>query len=191
MCCLCHCFHRDLPVLGTVTVRVCRENYNKKKKERSDTDIGTAAFFFFSSLHLDLFLSPLSFSLSPSLPLPQERLRSQQSSFRKDRSTNNGKCPIPYISTHQHSHHGDKHDTLYRFPATHCIFQSRYHHYIPVQVSVDQLFCWWFKGSILQCQAQRYPICQDQAPVQDGVRHASQGLRRLLTGVTISLNSST
>ena len=32
--------HRDLPLLGSVTVRVCRENYNKKKKERSDTDIG-------------------------------------------------------------------------------------------------------------------------------------------------------
>jgi hypothetical protein len=31
---------QDLPLLGTVTVKVCRENYNKKKKERSDTDIG-------------------------------------------------------------------------------------------------------------------------------------------------------
>jgi RAS protein activator-like 2 len=30
----------DLPRLGSVTVKVCRENYNKKKKERSDTDIG-------------------------------------------------------------------------------------------------------------------------------------------------------
>ena len=33
--------YRDLPTLGSVTVKICRENYNKKKKERSDTDIGT------------------------------------------------------------------------------------------------------------------------------------------------------
>ena len=81
-----HCLytHRDLPLLGSVTVKVCRENYNKKKKERSDTDIGTTMYpfslyllinvssllllFFGLSFFPLLFLSLIS-SSSPSSPL--------------------------------------------------------------------------------------------------------------------------
>ena len=52
-------FSRDLPTLGSVTIKVYRENYNKKKKERSDTDIGNFLLFISSRLSTSCLISSL------------------------------------------------------------------------------------------------------------------------------------
>ena len=79
--------YRDLPTLGSVTVKICRENYNKKKKERSDTDIGT----YDSPTHSLADVTVPTLSPTPiTITNTQERSRLLLYYCRMDRSTSSG-----------------------------------------------------------------------------------------------------